>query len=97
MRTRIACVLGLAALGVVLAGVSARAEDKANAKEGEAIQKQAEAFIAAFEKGDAPGVAALWAEDGDYTDVAGRRLKGREAIKKEFAGFFAAHKGLKVG
>lgn len=86
-------MLGLAALGVMMAGISAWAEDKADAKEGAAIQKQAEAFIAAFEKGDARGVAALWS---DYTDLVGRRLKGRAAIEKEFAGFFAAHKGLKV-
>jgi uncharacterized protein (TIGR02246 family) len=70
--------------------------NKADSKEGDAIQKQGEAFIEAFHKGDARGVAAFWAEDGDYTDLAGRQLKGREAIEKAFAEYFEKHKGAKV-
>jgi uncharacterized protein (TIGR03000 family) len=34
--------------------------EKADPKEGAAIQKQGEAFVEAFQKGDAKGVAALW-------------------------------------
>jgi uncharacterized protein (TIGR02246 family) len=74
------------------------AEDaKSNPKEAAAIQKQAEAFVAAFDKGDAKALAAFWAPDGDYTDQSGKRLVGREAIEKAFEGLFSDVKGLKVG
>jgi uncharacterized protein (TIGR02246 family) len=66
-------------------------------KEGDAIQKQAEAFLEAFQKGDAKAVAACWAEDGEYTNVSGKHLKGRDEIEKAFIEFFTAHKGLKLG
>jgi uncharacterized protein (TIGR02246 family) len=61
-----------------------------------AIQKLAEAFVEAFHKGDAKALATCWAPDGDFTDQAGRRLQGRAAIEKAFAGMFAENKGLKV-
>jgi len=53
-------------------------------------------IIAAFNKGDAKAVAALWTEDGDYTDEAGRTFKGREAIEKEFAAQFKNLAGAKL-
>jgi uncharacterized protein (TIGR02246 family) len=71
-------------------------QSKGDPKEGEAIQKQAEAFVEAFHKGDAKAVAACWTTDGDYIDVAGRQIKGREAIEKAFTDFFTQNKGLKI-
>jgi uncharacterized protein (TIGR02246 family) len=71
-------------------------ETKVDAKEGDALQNRAEAFIEAFDKGDAKAVAAFWTPDGDYTDQTGKHLKGREAIEKTFAAFFAENKGLKL-
>jgi uncharacterized protein (TIGR02246 family) len=62
----------------------------------EAIAQNAAAFVAAFHKGDASAMAALWVADGDYTIHTGRQLKGREAIEKELAAMFAEHKGLRV-
>jgi uncharacterized protein (TIGR02246 family) len=61
-----------------------------------AIRQSSQAFAAAFNKGDAKAVAALWTADGDYTDETGRTFKGREAIEKEYAGFFAANKGVQI-
>src|SRR5262249_1814864 len=61
-----------------------------------AITKTAEAFVEAFQKGDAKAVAAFWTPDGDYVDDTGRVFKGREAIEKSFAEGFAANKGLKL-
>ena len=72
-------------------------QEKVDAKEAEAIQKLANAFVKAFESGDAKAVAALWAEDGTYTDLTGRQLAGRDAIEKAFMELFTANKGLKVG
>jgi uncharacterized protein (TIGR02246 family) len=78
------------------AGQGARPGRQANPEAEQAIQKQAEAFLDAFHKGDAKAVAACWAPDGDYTTQAGRLLQGRDAIEKAFQGFFAEHKGLKL-
>lgn len=60
------------------------------------IRRASEEFVAAFNRGDAPAVAALWTEDGDYTDESGRAFAGRAAIEQEYAGFFAAYSGVKI-
>ena len=65
-------------------------------QEAAALMKNAQAFTEAFEKGDAKAVAAFWAEDGDYVDLAGRRLQGRPAIENAFKDFFAENKGSKL-
>jgi uncharacterized protein (TIGR02246 family) len=74
----------------------ARPERQGNPEAEQAIQKQAEAFIDAFHKGDAKAVAACWTADGDYTDRTGRHLQGRAAIEKSFQDLFSEHKGLKL-
>ena len=62
----------------------------------EAIFNNAKAFVDAFEIGDAKTLAAFWAQDGDYVDLAGRRLQGCPAIEDAFKEFFAENKGLKL-
>jgi uncharacterized protein (TIGR02246 family) len=62
----------------------------------DAIRKSCQAFAAAFNKGDAKAVASLWTEDGDYIDESGREFKGREAIEREYASFFAANPGVQI-
>jgi uncharacterized protein (TIGR02246 family) len=97
MRMRRLYILSLAALMFALGALPGFAEQRPGNPEAEAaIQKQAEAFVEAFHKGDARAMAALWAADGDFTDQSGQHLKGREAIEKHFAALFAEHKGLKV-
>jgi uncharacterized protein (TIGR02246 family) len=61
-----------------------------------AITQMADAFVEAFQKGDAKGVAASWVEDGDYVDLTGRHLQGRPAIENAFKDFFTENKGLKL-
>ena len=61
-----------------------------------ALMKNAEAFVAAFNKGDARALAGYWTPEGDFTDQLGHKTVGREAIEKLFAGFFAENKGLKL-
>jgi uncharacterized protein (TIGR02246 family) len=53
-------------------------------------------FVAAFDRSDAKAVAALWTEDGDYTDENGQVFTGRAAIEKEYGAFFDAHPGVKL-
>jgi uncharacterized protein (TIGR02246 family) len=68
----------------------------ARAKEITALEATAQAFADAFNRGDAKAVAALWTRDGEYIDVSGQRLEGRDAIEKQYAGFFEAHPGAKI-
>ena len=72
------------------------AEPNENTKDEAAIKKNAKAFVAAFDKGDAKAVAGFWAPEGDYVEETGRHMKGREEIEKAFTEFFSANKGLKV-
>src|SRR5262245_16141976 len=79
MRTRqlwfpilLAWLFGLAA------GPTPAQQPKGDPNDQTAIAKKAEAFVEAFHKGDAKAVAAFWVVDGDYTDQAGRHLKGRD-------------------
>ncbi|HEV3236422.1 MAG TPA: SgcJ/EcaC family oxidoreductase [Gemmataceae bacterium] len=76
--------------------VSSLGAQEDNPQEEKALQKRAEAFIAAFNKGDAKAVASFWTPDGDYIDLTGKHLKGRKAIEESFAKLFEEEKGAKV-
>jgi uncharacterized protein (TIGR02246 family) len=62
----------------------------------DAIRAASQAFIDAFNKGDAKAVAAHWTEKGEYIDEAGRTFTGREAIAAEYAAFFKAQPKSKI-
>jgi uncharacterized protein (TIGR02246 family) len=70
--------------------------EKPQSAEDKAIRATAEAFTAAFNKGDAKALAALWAPDGEYVDETGRLTRGRDAIEKLYATIFAENPGLKI-
>jgi uncharacterized protein (TIGR02246 family) len=57
-----------------------------------AVRNTAQAFVDAFNKGDAKAVAALWTEDGDYS-LGADTVKGRDNIQKLYEEFFKAHPG----
>ena len=78
-----------------LISLPARAANQ-EADDKEAIFNNAKAFVDAFERGDAKALAAFWAQDGDYVDLAGRRLQGRPAIEDAFKEFFTENKSLKL-
>jgi uncharacterized protein (TIGR02246 family) len=75
--------------------VSAQVQS-AQAADEKAIRASAEEFVAAFNKGDAKQIGAFWTPDCEYIDETGRIFKGRDAIEKEYAAFFAANPGLKM-
>jgi uncharacterized protein (TIGR02246 family) len=82
---------------VVFVGLSAWAQDrKSNEADEKSLQKRADEFVAAFNRGDAVAVAACWTPDGDYVDQAGTTLNGRAAIAAAFQKHFAANKGGKL-
>jgi uncharacterized protein (TIGR02246 family) len=86
--------LAFALVGPGLVARADQAQGKAEDRAG--IQKAAEGFVEAFHKGDAKAAASFWTPDGELTDVAGRRLKGREAIEQGFRQLFTEHKNLKM-
>jgi uncharacterized protein (TIGR02246 family) len=62
----------------------------------DAIRASADDFTAAFNKGDAKAVAALWTPDGSETDEQGTTFKGRQAIEAEYAKLFKAHPDARI-
>jgi uncharacterized protein (TIGR02246 family) len=81
-------------LVIAIDGFAADRADDSTADQQAAITKTAQAFIEAFQKGDATAIAAFWTPDGDYVDLGGRVIKGRKAITEDFADLFTEHKGL---
>ncbi len=87
-------LLSCVSLAIVSAGVAfAEDADTTPATLAE-IRAGSEAFVKAFNQGDAQAVAALWTKQGEYVDGAGQVFSGQEAIEKEYATFFAEHKGV---
>jgi uncharacterized protein (TIGR02246 family) len=86
----------IVAAGYQQATAGAARAGRGDPRDEEAIAKNAEAFVEALHKADADALAAFWAPDGDFTDLEGRHLKGREAIAGAFKKMFAQQKGLKV-
>lgn len=70
----------------------AKGETKEKPSEG----KRAQAFIAAFNSGDAKALAGFWVPEGEYVDQLGREYKGRAAIQKLYEKVFAERKGMKL-
>jgi uncharacterized protein (TIGR02246 family) len=96
----LALALGLAAL-LAAGGVAALRTIPASAQEAKAEEKaldkeRRDAFIAAYDKGDAKAVAAFWTPDATYVDPDGREHKGRAAIEKMYERVFADNKGAKL-
>ncbi|MBL8796802.1 MAG: SgcJ/EcaC family oxidoreductase [Planctomycetia bacterium] len=83
MNRRIALLAVLAAGGLYLALGWAQTSSK-TADDEQAIRKAVEAYSAAFNKGDVPGVLAYWTVDADFVDEDGKLHKGREALTALF-------------
>jgi len=100
MATIIAAALAVGQFVAAGKGPDARPETKAETKAAAQPEagkgKRAQAFIAAFDRGDAKAVASFWAPDATYVDPTGHETKGRAAIEKMYAKLFAAQKGAKL-
>jgi uncharacterized protein (TIGR02246 family) len=70
--------------------------DKGHDADRQAIHRAAQAFVRAFNEGDAKAVAALWTEQAEYVDERGAVLRGRAAIEKEYAELFKAHPKARI-
>lgn len=62
-----------------------------------AIHKAVEAYVAAFNQGDAKTLASMWSPDAVYTNpLSGEQVVGREAIEQQFISIFEQAKGTKL-
>ena len=62
----------------------------------QAIRKNAEAFVAAFDKADPDSVAALWAENGEMSLDGDTIAVGREQVAAQYAEYFRENPGAKI-
>lgn len=52
------------------------------ARDEAAIRERASEYLRAIERGDPDEIASFWTVDGDYLDVSGQALKGRQLAKR---------------
>jgi len=83
-------VIAILALASPARGADKR--DAGNPAESE-IRATADAFVKAFNAGDAKAIGALWAPNAEYTDESGQSILGRVAIEKEYAAVFKQRLG----
>src|SRR5437773_8559592 len=76
-----------AAPGGKAAAIEERPADK------DAVEKAIASFVAAFQKGDAKAVSALWTAEGEYVSDDGTTIRGHAALEKDYADFFAKNPG----
>jgi uncharacterized protein (TIGR02246 family) len=98
--TRIATIAILAAIaGGLLIGrpwLATRADEPVRAEDEADVRKVSEAFARAFETGDAKAVGAFFTDSGEYVDDESEPIRGRAALEKAYAGFFAKRGEIKV-
>jgi uncharacterized protein (TIGR02246 family) len=62
-----------------------------------AVRKAVESYVAAFNKGDAKALAAMWSPDAVYTNpLSGQQVVGREAIEQQFATILGGDDAVKL-
>ena len=83
-------------VGLMLVPMAWTGGDKIPAADEQAMQARAKEMIAAFNRGDAKTLAAMFTENGDYMDEGGRRIQGRAAIEQYFQKLFDAGKGAEL-
>jgi uncharacterized protein (TIGR02246 family) len=57
---------------------------------------QSDAYVAAFNKGEATVLVAMYTEDVQYTNEEGRTVSGRPAVHAGLTQFFSRNKGAKL-
>ncbi|MCY2986272.1 MAG: SgcJ/EcaC family oxidoreductase [Planctomycetota bacterium] len=89
-------MLTAAMMGWCLASAVGAEADRQAADEA-TIRKAVESYVAAFNRGDAKALAAMWAPEAVYTNpVSDEQVVGRAAIEKQFVDIFTQAKGVKL-
>lgn len=101
-RGMIFVCIGLAAVGFAVNDSAGQQKPEPNPSEPDlspdqqAIRKTAEDFVAAFNKGDAKAVAALWAEDGEMSVDGQNTIASRAEIERTYDEFFKTNQGVRI-
>jgi uncharacterized protein (TIGR02246 family) len=61
-----------------------------------AIRAAVKSYVAAYNQGDAKGVAEHWSETGEWISPSGEAVKGPKAIEEAMHTLFSEHKGVKL-
>jgi uncharacterized protein (TIGR02246 family) len=61
-----------------------------------AIRAAIDAYVAAYNRGDAKAVASLWSESGEWTSPSGQKIQGRAAIEREMEAMFKESQGVRI-
>jgi uncharacterized protein (TIGR02246 family) len=96
MKTRYQLVLALGLAAFLVANGTVRAQERQAEEKEPPAKSRREAFIAAFNKGDAKAVASFWTPDATYVTQVGREYRGRAAIEELYEKVFTARKGAKL-
>jgi uncharacterized protein (TIGR02246 family) len=87
-------VIMTAALTAVSLGVAGGADLEDQTADEAAVRQAVEAYVAAFNAGDAKALAALWSPEAVYTNrLTGEQVVGRESIEAQFTAMFEDLKG----
>jgi uncharacterized protein (TIGR02246 family) len=93
---RVNLAIAIAVVCLTWASPACAQEADTQAKEEAAIRAGAEAYVQAFNQGDAGRLASYWAEDAEYILPSGEQLKGRDKIEQAFKKFFSDNKGIQI-
>jgi ketosteroid isomerase-like protein len=61
-----------------------------------AIRTAIASYVAAFNRGDAPGLAGHWTAEGEFFLADGSQLQGHEALQQDFAAYFQQSPGARL-
>jgi len=61
-----------------------------------AIRGAVASYVAAYNRGDAKGVADHWSDSAEWISPSGQRFQGRQAIEREMEFLFAETKDVKI-
>lgn len=87
----------LRAIAALMLVSAASAQDTPRSEADKLSQTLTDAYVAAFNKGDAKALAAMYAEDVQSTSDDGETVVGRATVLAGLTEFFAKNKGATVG
>jgi uncharacterized protein (TIGR02246 family) len=61
-----------------------------------AIRANIDAYVVAYNRGDAKAVAAYWSDSAEWISPSGERFEGKQAIERELQTLFAENKGVRI-
>jgi uncharacterized protein (TIGR02246 family) len=86
----------LTAFALLACSATGFTQEKAPSEAEKAAKARDDAYIAAFEKGDAKALAAFYTEDTHYSTDDGTQINGRAAVQEGLVKYFAKNKGAKL-